>query len=597
MTDPRKKHADHRKNNTSDNKKPETPKKPVGQKPEGPKPEGKKPQVNSPVNKPANTNKPGTPNTPDGKKIAVVALGGAAIVAAFLYATKNGSGGNGTYSNQPSSNNPIGRAIDKVTKRPSTPGQVTFDDVAGIDEVKEDFLEVVELIQRKSSSNAKSLGGKQPAGALLYGEPGCGKTLIAKAIAGSAGVNFIHRSGADFVNKYVGVGPDNVRKMFKEARSKAPCVLFIDEIDALARHRSSGSGSSGAREYDNTTNAFLAEMDGMNGRDGIFVIGATNRLDMLDAAAQRPGRFDRKINVPLPDLNGRAAILEVHVRHKVLADDFDSMIIARATPRFSGADLENLANEAALLAERQNKDGIELVDFENAKDKIMLGASRNLALDKEDRELTAYHEAGHAIVALLEEASDPIHKATIVPRGGALGMVVRLPEKDQYSMSVAQMESHLSIAAAGRIAEEMFYEKTGKEGGVTSGASSDIEQITSVATKMVKEWGLSKKLGMRNYQAKVDRSTGMPSHAFSDATLQTIDDEINAIIETAYQRAKTLMRDNTPAFEAIAQALLDKETLDGDELKVIATKAGSTVLNTASTPKAAKTSNVPKLKK
>lgn len=588
MTDPKK-------TNPGQEKKPEAPKKPEAQKPQN---QAGKPNGGKQTPPPANNNKPG-PNAPDPKKIAI-GLGGAAAVAALLYAlNKGGSGGNGSYTPPSNPNNPLNNVINKVTKRaPTQSGQVTFDDVAGIDEVKDDFLEVVALIQNKTSENRKSLGGKPPAGALLYGGPGCGKTLIAKAIAGEAGVNFVHRSGSDFVNKYVGVGPDNVRKMFKEARSKAPCVLFIDEIDALARHRSNGSGSSGAREYDNTTNAFLAEMDGMNGRDGIFVIGATNRLDMLDAAAQRPGRFDRKINVPLPDLNGRAEILEVHVRDKVLADDFDSNLIARATPRFSGADLANLANEAALRAENLGKDAIELVDFEEAKDKIVLGASRRLAMDENDRILTAYHEAGHAIVALLEEASDPVHVATIVPRGGALGMVVRLPEKDQYSMSRDQMEAHLSIAAAGRIAEEMYYKKQGKEGGVTSGASGDIQQITNVATKMVKEWGFSEKLGMINYQVTPQPGTGVVTHAFSEATLQTIDEEIRKIVDTAYKRAEKLMEDNYPAFEAIAESLLEKETLDGEELKAIATKAGSKVLNLASTPKANKASgSVPKLKK
>lgn len=567
-------------------------KKPSGEKPTQQKPEEKKNEGQGnrlPTNKGPNgpQKRPSTdPRNPDPKQLVGAGLAAAALAAALFYATRGGGTGNSTYQ-QPSNDSPLQRTIQKVTNSaPKDPAKVTFDDVAGIDEVKEDLQEVVELIRANGAEQRKSLGGKAPKGALLYGGPGCGKTLVAKAIASEAGVNFVHRSGSDFVNKYVGVGPDNVRKMFKEARSKAPCVLFIDEIDALARHRSSGSGSSGAREYDNTTNAFLTEMDGMNGRDGVFVIGATNRLDMLDSAAQRPGRFDRKINVPLPDLNGRAAILEVHTRDKIVAADFDPLVIARATPRFSGADLANLANEAALLAERQNKEAIEMVDFENAKDKIILGSGRNIAMDQKELTLTAYHEAGHALVALLEKDSDPVHKATIVPRGGALGMVVRLPEKDQYSMSLNQMKAHLSVGAAGRVAEELYYKTQGIDGAVTSGASGDIQQMTNIATKMVKEWGLSD-LGMVNFDTAPQPGTGIVSKAFSEATMQKIDEEIKKIVDEGYNRATALLQENYAAFEAIAQALLEKETLDGDELKAIAIAAGAEVANTASAPSAA----------
>ncbi len=551
--------------------------KPSGEdkKPEAPVSKPARPSFNVPAQKanpanPANNNGNGKPpQGPDPKTLAL-GIGGAAAAAALLYfLTKQGGPGSGTLSNNDGySSGPIDRVLNTVKRNgPKADDRVTFKDVAGIDEVKEDLQEVVALIQAQTTR--KSLGGKAPKGALLHGGPGCGKTLIAKAIANEAGVNFVHRSGSDFVNKYVGVGPDNVRKMFSEARSKAPCVLFIDEIDALARHRSAGSGSDGAREYDNTTNAFLVEMDGMKSRDGIFVIGATNRLDMLDPAATRPGRFDRKVHVPLPDLKGREDILKVHVRDKVLASDFDPSVVARATPRFSGADLANLANEAALLAERQGKDAIEMVDFENAKDKIVMGSGRAMVMTEEDKRLTAYHEAGHALVALMEAASDPVHKATILPRGGALGMVVRLPEKDQYSMSVEQMKAHLSVGAAGRAAEELIF------GGdkVTSGASGDIEQITNIASRMVKEWGLSS-LGMINYAAKPEPGTGM-RQVFSEATMVKIDSEIRAIVDTASQRAASILQTNRPALEAIANALLDKETLTGDELKVIAANAGA----------------------
>lgn len=554
-------------NQNPSGQKPSEDKTPETNKPEAPKAEG--PRV---PGRPTNNNgKP--PQGPDPKTLAALGIGGVAAAALLIALTRNSGGPGSNTAGSGDNSGPIGRIVNSVTRSaPKGDDKVTFADVAGIDEVKEDLQEVVSLI--RAQSGRKSLGGKPPKGALLFGDPGCGKTLIAKAIANEAGVNFVHRSGSDFVNKYVGVGPDNVRKMFSEARSKAPCVLFIDEIDALARHRSAGSGSDGAREYDNTTNAFLVEMDGMKEREGIFVIGATNRLDMLDKAAVRPGRFDRKINVPLPDLNGRAEILKVHVRGKVLGADFDPMKIARATPRFSGADLANLANEAALLAERHGKDAIEMVDFENAKDKIVMGSGRNMVMTEDDKRLTAYHEAGHALVALMEPASDPIHKATILPRGGALGMVVRLPEKDQYSMSVEQMKAHLSVAAAGRAAEELIF---GEE-KVTSGASGDIEQITNIAGRMVKEWGLSK-LGMINFSAAPEPGTGRIRNAFSEATMVKIDDEVRSIVETACDRAKTILTQNKAALDAIAKGLLEQETLTGEELTNIAIKAGANVPN------------------
>lgn len=564
MTDQKDNNGKRPENNGQppQNKKPESAQDPKSEQP-------KRPQ---PLKKPANNNKL------DPKVAATVgAIGLAGVAAAVFLATSGNNKGPKPSSNsgQPQSpSNPFTRATQKITKKPShQDGRVTFDDVAGIDEVKADLQEVVDLI-KNNNAERKSLGGKAPKGAMLYGDPGCGKTLIAKAIANEAGVNFIAKSGSDFVEKFVGVGASRVRSMFKDARSKAPCVLFIDEIDGVAHHRSGDSGSGGANEYNQTINALLVELDGINGRDGVFVIGATNRLDMLDPAALRPGRFDRKINVPLPDVTGREAILQVHTRNKVMSNDIDLSLIARATPRFSGADLENLANEAALLAERQQKDAIEMEDFENAKDKIMMGSGRTLKMSEKERRLTAWHEAGHALVALMEKASDPILKATILPRGGALGMVVRVPEGDQYSMNKAQMLAHLSVAAAGRAAEEVYY---GDEDEITSGASSDIQQMTNIAERMIKEWGYSKELGMRNFAAKPDPATGIVSQTFSQATLQKIDEEVTALVDTSYNRAKKMLEDYRPALDAIAEALLESETLTGDEIKAIAKKAGAPV--------------------
>jgi len=444
-------------------------------------------------------------------------------------------------------------------------GRVTFDDVAGIEEAKTDLQEVVEFL--KDPQKFQRLGGKIPKGALLVGPPGTGKTLTARAVAGEAEVPFFTISGSDFVEMFVGVGASRVRDMFEQGKKNAPCIIFIDEIDAVGRHRGHGHGG-GNDEREQTLNQLLVEMDGFEANEGVILIAATNRPDVLDPALLRPGRFDRQIVVPLPDITGREKILKVHMKKVPLGTNVDAKVLARGTPGFSGADLANLVNEAALLAARKDKRTVTMDDFEAAKDKIMMGAERkSMVMTEEEKKLTAYHEAGHAIVAIHEPESDPIHKATIIPRGRALGLVMRLPEGDRISMSKAKLKSDLSVAMGGRIAEEMIF---GEE-KVTTGASSDIQMATDTARRMVTEWGMSDKLGPLRYTSgQEDMYLGHMSGAgksISDDTAAVVDSEIRLIVEGAYDRAKQILTDHLEQLHTLAKALLEYELLSGDEIK------------------------------
>jgi cell division protease FtsH len=443
-------------------------------------------------------------------------------------------------------------------------GRVTFDDVAGIDEAREELQEIVEFL--KDPTKFARLGGKIPKGALLVGSPGTGKTLLARAIAGEANVPFFTISGSDFVEMFVGVGASRVRDMFEQAKKNAPCIVFIDEIDAVGRHRGAGLGN-GNDEREQTLNQLLVEMDGFEANEGIIIIAATNRPDVLDPALLRPGRFDRQVVVPRPDIEGREKILLVHMKKVPLAPDVDPRTIARGTPGFSGADLANLVNEAALLAARMGKRLVAMKEFELAKDKVMMGAERkSLVMTEEEKMLTAYHEGGHAIVGLNVIATDPIHKATIIPRGRALGMVMQLPERDKLSMSREQMTSRLAIMMGGRVAEELVF---GKD-KVTSGASSDIEQATRLARMMVTRWGLSEALGTVSYGENQDEvflgmSVSRTQNA-SEATVQKIDTEIRRFVEEGYNEATRILTEKRVDLEVLAKGLLEFETLSGDEI-------------------------------
>ncbi|MCX7340538.1 MAG: ATP-dependent zinc metalloprotease FtsH [Hyphomicrobiales bacterium] len=444
-------------------------------------------------------------------------------------------------------------------------GRVTFDDVAGIDEAKEDLQEIVEFL--KDPQKFQRLGGRIPRGVLLVGPPGTGKTLTAKAVAGEANVPFFTISGSDFVEMFVGVGASRVRDMFEQAKKNAPCIIFIDEIDAVGRHRGAGLGG-GNDEREQTLNQLLVEMDGFEPNEGIIIIAATNRPDVLDPALLRPGRFDRQIVVSNPDVVGREKILRVHVRKVPLGPDVDLKVLARGTPGFSGADLMNLVNEAALLAARRNKRIVTQAEFEDAKDKVMMGAERKtLVMTDDEKRLTAYHEAGHAIVAVNVPATDPVHKATIIPRGRALGMVMQLPERDKLSMSFEQMTSRLAILMGGRIAEELIF---GKE-KVTSGAQSDIDQATRLAKLMVTRWGFSPELGTVAYGENQDEVfLGMSmgrQQTVSEATAQKIDSEVRRLVEAGLNDARRLLMEKADDLEALAQGLLTYETLSGDEIK------------------------------
>ena len=444
-------------------------------------------------------------------------------------------------------------------------GRVTFDDVAGIDEAREELQEIVDFL--KDPQKFQRLGGKIPKGALLVGPPGTGKTLLARAIAGEANVPFFTISGSDFVEMFVGVGASRVRDMFEQAKKNAPCIIFIDEIDAVGRHRGAGLGG-GNDEREQTLNQLLVEMDGFEANDGIIIVAATNRPDVLDPALLRPGRFDRQIVVPRPDIVGREKILSVHMKKIPLAPDVKPRVIARGTPGFSGADLANLVNEAALLAARKGKRLVAMDDFEDAKDKVMMGVERkSMVMTEDEKKMTAYHEAGHALVALFEPASDPIHKATIIPRGRALGMVMRLPERDSYSYHRDKMFANLSVAMGGRIAEEVIfgYDK------VSSGASGDIQMATSLARRMVTQWGMSDKLGPLMYgenQEEVFLGHSIArTQNVSEETARLIDAEVKRIVMESYDRAKSIITEHSDGLHAIATALLEYETLTGDEMK------------------------------
>jgi cell division protease FtsH len=444
---------------------------------------------------------------------------------------------------------------------------VTFADVAGIEEAKNEVEEVVEFL--KDPSKFQRLGGKIPKGVLMVGPPGTGKTLLARAIAGEAKVPFFTISGSDFVEMFVGVGASRVRDMFDQAKKQAPCIIFIDELDAVGRHRGAGLGG-GHDEREQTLNQMLVEMDGFEGSEGIIVIAATNRPDVLDPALLRPGRFDRQVVVPLPDIRGREQILKVHMRKVPLDDDVLPGIIARGTPGFSGADLANLVNEAALFAARENKRVVSMLQFDMAKDKIMMGAERrSMVMSEEEKLNTAYHEAGHAIVGYLMPEHDPVYKVTIIPRGRALGVTMYLPEEDRYSTSKQRLESHISTLFGGRIAEEMI---NGPE-GVTTGASNDIERATEIARNMVTKWGLSERLGPLTYSeddGEVFLGRSVTQHKqVSDDTAHSIDEEVRKIIDSNYRRADRILKEEIDKLHAMAKALMKYETIDSDQIKDI----------------------------
>jgi len=442
--------------------------------------------------------------------------------------------------------------------------KITFNDVAGVEEAKEEVGELVEFL--RDPGKFQKLGGKIPSGVLMVGAPGTGKTLLAKAIAGEASVPFFTISGSDFVEMFVGVGASRVRDMFEQAKKHAPCIIFIDEIDAVGRHRGAGLGG-GHDEREQTLNQLLVEMDGFEGNEGVIVIAATNRPDVLDPALLRPGRFDRQVVVPLPDIRGREQILKVHIRKIAASDNVKPGIIARGTPGFSGADLANLINEAALFAARADKKLVEMEDLEKAKDKIMMGAERrSMVMSEEDKRNTAYHEAGHAIVGRLVPSHDPVYKVTIIPRGRALGVTMFLPEKDSYSQDKEQLESIISSLFGGRIAEELTLGKN----HVTTGASNDIERATKIARNMVTKWGLSEKLGPLTYsedEGEIFLGRSVTQHKeVSDVTAHLIDEEIRVFIDRNYARAEKLLKKNIDKLHTMADALMKYETIDSDQI-------------------------------
>ncbi len=439
--------------------------------------------------------------------------------------------------------------------------RVTFEDVAGIEEAKEDLEEIIEFL--RDPKRFTRLGGRIPKGVLLMGPPGTGKTLLARAIAGEAGVPFYLISGSDFVEMFVGVGASRVRDLFKQGKRNAPCIIFIDEIDAVGRHRGAGLGG-GHDEREQTLNQLLVEMDGFESTEGVILVAATNRPDVLDPALLRPGRFDRHVVVPLPDVRGREGILEVHARRTPLGEDVELGTIAKGTPGFSGADLENLVNEAALLAARKDKSKVEMEDFESAKEKVLLGSERRSMVQTEDeRRTTAYHEAGHALVAWLSPGADPVHKVTIVPRGRALGLTWQLPERDRYNETRTFLLTRIDVLMGGRAAEEIVFDQ------VTTGARNDIKQATSIARSLVCEYGMSDKLGPVNWSEKQDevflgKNISRPS-TLSQHTAELIDDEVRAMVQKGYDQARTTLLENLDVLHRIADALLDRETLNQDD--------------------------------
>ncbi len=445
--------------------------------------------------------------------------------------------------------------------------KITFDDVAGIDEAKHELEEIVDFL--KDPQKFQRLGGRIPRGVLLVGPPGTGKTLLARAIAGEANVPFFSISGSDFVEMFVGVGASRVRDMFEQAKKNSPCIIFIDEIDAVGRHRGAGLGG-GNDEREQTLNQLLVEMDGFEESEDVIIVGATNRPDVLDPALLRPGRFDRQVVVPNPDINGREKILKVHMRKVPLAVDVNARVIARGTPGFSGADLMNLVNEAALMAARRGKITVGMVEFEQAKDKVMMGAERrSMAMTDEEKRLTAYHESGHALIAFFTPDSDPIHKATIIPRGRALGMVMRLPEGDRISMSRVKLLADLKVAMGGRLAEELIF----GHGNVTTGASSDIKMATDIARRMVTEWGMSDVLGFQTYgenQQEVFLGQSLTQRKqISERTAELIDKEVQRILDECYAHTRKLLEEKIDKLHLMATTLLDCETMSGEEIRAL----------------------------
>jgi cell division protease FtsH len=472
----------------------------------------------------------------------------------FMRQMQGGGGGRGAMS--------FGKSKARMLSEDQV--KVTFADVAGVEEAKEEVQEVVEFL--KDPSKFQRLGGKIPKGVLMVGSPGTGKTLLAKAIAGEAKVPFFTISGSDFVEMFVGVGASRVRDMFETAKKHAPCIIFIDEIDAVGRHRGAGLGG-GHDEREQTLNQLLVEMDGFEGTEGVIVIAATNRPDVLDPALLRPGRFDRQVTVPLPDVRGREQILKVHMRKVPLSDNVNPSLIARGTPGFSGADLANLVNEAALMAARENSKDVRMTHFEAAKDKIMMGAERrSMVMKEEEKKQTAYHEAGHAIVGLKVPSHDPVYKVSIIPRGRALGVTMFLPEEDRYSQSRELLESQISSLYGGRIAEELIF---GDE-HVTTGASNDIKRATEIARNMVTRWGLSDRLGPLMYgeeEEEVFLGRSVTQHKnVSDETAHIIDEEIRNIIDRNYDRSRRILKENIDVLHAMSDALIKYETIDSDQI-------------------------------
>jgi len=480
-----------------------------------------------------------------------------AVWVYFMRQMQGGGGGRGAMSFGKSRARLLGE--DQVN--------VTFADVAGVEEAKEEVSEIVDFL--KDPAKFQRLGGKIPKGVLMVGSPGTGKTLLARAIAGEAKVPFFTISGSDFVEMFVGVGASRVRDMFEQAKKHAPCIIFIDEIDAVGRHRGAGLGG-GHDEREQTLNQLLVEMDGFEGNEGIIVIAATNRPDVLDPALLRPGRFDRQVVVPLPDVRGREQILKVHMRKVPLAEDVRPAIIARGTPGFSGADLANLVNEAALFAARANRRTVTMEEFEKAKDKIMMGAERrSMVMSDAEKKLTAFHEAGHAIVGLNVPDHDPVYKVSIIPRGRALGVTMFLPEEDRYSYSRRRLESQIASLFGGRIAEELVF---GAD-AVTTGASNDIERATGLARNMVTKWGLSERLGPLSYSeddGEIFLGRSVTQHKqVSDVTAHAIDEEIRSLIDNNYRRAQQILQDNEDKLNAMAEALIKYETIDESQIKDI----------------------------
>ena len=481
------------------------------------------------------------------------------LVGVWIFFMRQMQGGGGGRGGAMSFGRSRARMINEETAR------VTFEDVAGVDEAKEELSEVVQFLSEPKKFTR--LGGRIPKGVLLVGPPGTGKTLLARAVAGEAGVPFFSISGSDFVEMFVGVGASRVRDLFSQGKKNAPCLIFIDEIDAVGRQRGAGLGG-GHDEREQTLNQLLVEMDGFESNEGVILIAATNRPDVLDPALLRPGRFDRQVVVPTPDVQGRAHILKVHTRKTPLAGEIDLDVIARGTPGFSGADLENLVNEAALYAAKNNQDYVKMVDFEEAKDKVLMGRERrSLILTDEEKKTTAYHEAGHALIAKLLENCDPVHKVTIIPRGRALGVTQQLPVDDRHNYNKAYLEDTLVMLLGGRVAEELILDQ------VTTGASNDIERATKMARSMVCQWGMSEKLGPMTFgesQDQVFLGKELVQHKdFSEDTSRLIDSEVRRIIDTAYETANKLLSENEDLLHSVSDALLDRETISGDDIDTL----------------------------